>query len=352
MALPLENLYYLLAYAGSIDSPEPLAHRATERSDAPFDWLAQLLAQEVERLARRPLAREYAPHQAIRTNVAGRLHLLDSELRGLRVRGKLLCTSDEFTTDTPLHRVIASTIARLTVCPELVSKRRLQLRHTLRHFAGVDASPLGIGELHRLRLDGSTRRYRFAVDLCKLLIGALVPSRAAGTFAFPDYFASDQAFGRLFEAFLRGFYKRELGGHRSGRRRYAWDSVPHHPNLPALETDVTIEGPAGLLHLEAKSYGVTRVRGRFGERERVRSEHLAQLAAYLSNTPQNGKPVDGLLLYAVASRPAEPIVFNWRGAQVRVIEVNLDAPWSLLRDDLLRIVRETRALGELAEASV
>jgi 5-methylcytosine-specific restriction enzyme subunit McrC len=337
MALPLENLYYLLAYAGLHGAPLPLERRATLRADTPFDWLADLLAQEVDRLARRPLAREYAPHREVRAHVGGTIHLLESELRGLRVRGKLLCTSDTFTRDTPLHRAIAATLTRLLACRELTAERHAQLRHALRHLDGVDAAPAGVAGLSRVRLDASTRRYRFAVDLCKLLAGALLPSREAGTFAFPDYFASDQAFGHLFEAFLRGFYKRELAALRPARRRYRWDAAPHHPNLPALETDVTLEGPERIVHLEAKAYGVARARGRFGDRDKVRSAHLAQLAAYLSNTPPGDKPVHGLLVYAVASRPADVIDFTWRRARMRVVEVNLDAPWPQLREELLAL---------------
>ena len=71
--------------------------------------------------------------------------------------------------------------------------------------------------------------------------------------------------------------------------------------------------------------------------EKLRSEHLYQLHAYLSNLPDQESRCEGMLLYPEFDRPLAAVFTN-NGRTMSIRTINLHQPWAAIHDDLLKLV--------------
>jgi 5-methylcytosine-specific restriction enzyme subunit McrC len=108
-------------------------------------------------------------------------------------------------------------------------------------------------------------------------------------------------------------------------------------HLPDMRTDITLRAQGRHIVIEAKctahthqsSYGTTK----------LRSDHLYQLLAYLTNLRARGIDPVGLLLYAQAGHDMR-YDYELQGIPVRVRSLDLEQPWRTVRSDLLALIGE------------
>jgi len=119
------------------------------------------------------------------------------------------------------------------------------------------------------------------------------------------------------------------------RKRIRWQKA----FLPAMYTDVVLRGANRCVILDAKYYRES-FQSRFG-RDKIRSEHLYQILSYLQNfgTPA-GATMEGMLLYPTVHQDFD-LQYVILGFPVRVCSIDLDQPWTAIRDRLLAIVGPT-----------
>src|SRR5690606_25020795 len=98
--------------------------------------------------------------------------------------------------------------------------------------------------------------------------------------------------------------------------------------------------PGRIIVIDAKYYREALSR-RF-DREKVRSAHLYQVFTYLENLkPIVRDQLEGMLIYPVVERPFS---YHYRlvGQRIRVVGIDLDQPWQMIRSDLLNIVSDAQ----------
>jgi 5-methylcytosine-specific restriction enzyme subunit McrC len=342
MRIPILNLYYLLCYAWDMLEEGQVIDAAAEPFRSLPDLFARVLRTGVTNLLRRGLDRGYLPEAEAVRSPRGKLDLATTTKRTLRLRSLVQCDFDDFRPDVLHNRIIKSTLTTLARNDELDRSLRsdvISLCHRLHEVTPIDLSPAAFDRtvVHR-----HNRYYGFLIEVCRLLYHSMLVDPVSGRTAFRDFLSDERAMARLFERFVRSFYRREQSDYACASERLPWAEVEGDPEalslLPEMRTDVTLRSEHRTVVIDTKYYAscLQTYRGA----ESVRSDHLYQLFAYLKNTTPNGSivvPPDGILLYPVVGRPLD-LKYRLHGHWVRVATVDLGTRWQDIRERLLGLI--------------
>ena len=341
--IPLPTLYYFLCYAWN-RLPEPAVLLASEATpfERPLGLLAQVLLHGTRRLLRNGLPRTFQPQEAELASLRGRIELAPSLGRGLLGQGRAVCTFDELSTDAPLHRLLAHTLAALAHAADVPAPLRRELRQMRQRLpVAPDASSPTAATFRELRRQRPDSAAQFLAHVCELVWQVALPEPAAdGRRRFTDFRRDEGLMARIFEQFVRNFYRREQRHFRVYAETIAWQAQAAAPAdlalLPTMLTDTTLEAPDRKIILDTKYYAAA-LRPRY-DRQRLIAPHLYQLYAYLQNQPPTpGQALEGVLLYP-ANAQAVDLRYTLGGHPVRVVTLNLHQPWPGIAADLLRLV--------------
>ncbi|UOR04536.1 hypothetical protein MUN82_16505 [Hymenobacter aerilatus] len=330
--IPIHNLYYLLCYAWH-RLPDPAEAQAVEAQEfhRPLALLTHLLLHATRRQLRRGLAVGYTEQEAELTELRGRVQLAPTLARDLLRRGRAMCTYDELSANTPLNQLLAGTLAQLSRTRTLPTAMRQQVRQVLGRFpeAVRPTSPTGhtLSLLRRQRWPGPQA---FLLHLCDLLHQCALPvPDEKGRHRFRDFRRDEVLMARLFEQFVRNFYRLEQRRYRVRSETIAWQAAAEQPEhldlLPAMITDTSLEAADRKIILDTKYYA-TALRTRHN-RQRLIAPHLYQLYAYLQNQPAAlGQQLEGILLYPAAMQEVD-VRYTLGGHPVRLVTIDLAQPW-------------------------
>ncbi|WP_375416868.1 hypothetical protein [uncultured Hymenobacter sp.] len=344
--IPLATLYYLLCYAWN-RLPVPALLQAAEATpfERPLALLAQVLAHGLRRYLRGGPPVAYAAQEAELTELRGRVRLAPTLSQGLLPRGRAVCAFDELTAATPLNLLLAATVAALLAAPAaaLPLPLRRELRGLRARLPAVPApaappTPATFAELRRQRLGGEAQLLLHVSEL--IWRHALPAPAAAGRVRFPDFRRDEALMARIFEQFVRNFFRLEQRQFRVYAETISWQATaPEAASLallPAMLTDTTLESPTRKIILDTKYYAAA-LRPRY-DQQRLISPHLYQLYAYLQNQrPTPGQTLEGILLYPAATAALD-VRYTLGGHPVRVLTLDLHQPWPAIAADLLRLV--------------
>jgi 5-methylcytosine-specific restriction enzyme subunit McrC len=341
--IPIHSLYYLLCYAWNRlpEKAELLAVEATP-FHRPQELLAHVLLTGTRRLLRQGLPTAYAERTAELTELRGRLLLAPTLARHLLPQGRAVCAYDELGPDTPFTQLLLGTLQQLTRSRTLSAELRHKLRLAVRRFpATVAPLPLSAASLravHRLRPTGLPA---FLLNVCELLYRSSLPSpEAAGRPRFRDFRRDEPLMARLFEQFVRNFYRLEQRRFRVSSETIAWQAEAETAEalalLPAMITDTSLESPERKIILDTKYYAAA-LKPRYDQQKLI-SPHLYQLYAYLQNQPTlPGQQLEGILLYPAAAQTLD-VRYTLGGYPVRVVTIDLAQPWEGIAADLLGLL--------------
>ena len=341
--IPLATLYYLLCYAWQ-RLPEPAVLRATEATPfhRPLELLTQLLLHATRQLLRTGLPLSFSSQELVTSELRGRIELAPTLAQALLPQGRAVCRYDELSPNSPLHQVLAGTLAALASHPGLPLALRREVSHVRRRLPAT-VQPLAPTAatwpaLRRRRLASGEA---FLLHICELLYQTALPVPAAGGRGrFTDFRRDERLMARLFEQAVRNFYRREQRQYRVFAETIAWQAeAPQSASLallPTMLTDTTLESPSRKIILDTKYYAAA-LRPRY-DQQRLISPHLYQLYAYLQNLrPAPGQALEGILLYPAATAAVD-VRYSLGGHPVRIVTLDLHQPWPGIAADLLALV--------------
>ena len=125
--IPVRNIWLLMLYASHLfrDLPASRRYAVEENPDDIPNLVAEILARAVERRLRRNLSADFQRRQADLNRVRGRIDLLRTERCQLLEKGKIACSFDELTTNTPLNQFVKAALKEL---PKSLKDRNLVRR--------------------------------------------------------------------------------------------------------------------------------------------------------------------------------------------------------------------------------
>jgi 5-methylcytosine-specific restriction enzyme subunit McrC len=329
-AVPVANLFYLLCYARNRLDARDLIDVASLEGAQPVELLAEMLVAGVRRLRLRGLPRRYRTRTVDTRAPRGRIELTPSITRALLPRGRVQCTVDELSADIAVNRVLKAAMRVLAGRPGVSRPRRRALRSLVVALGQVSDAPLDAAALRAARAATPAGLLDLMLTVCELVhLGGLPTPGGAGT-PFLDLGASPQVFGRLFEDFVAGWLRHEQTRFGARKAQVPWDlddeASGSRALLPTMEADVLLTAADRRVVVECKAYARSLDRA-YGV-SKVRTSHLYQLLAYVSQLGRDGgPPVSGLLLYARAEADLD---LQWwlAGHEIRVRTLDLGRPWT------------------------
>lgn len=341
--IPIQNLYYLLCYAWN-RLPERAELLATEAAafHRPLELLTRVLLTATRRQLRQGLPVAYTERTEELPELRGRVQLAPTLGRDLLRRGRVVCQFDELGPDTLLARLLLGTLQQLSRTRSLPAGLRHEVRVVTRHFpAAVTAAAPTAALLRAVRRLRPAGQLGFLLSICELIHQSALPSPdAAGATRFRDFRRDEALMARIFEQFVRNFYRLEQRRFRVLSETIQWQAQADAPDtlglLPTMITDTSLESPERKIILDTKYYAAA-LRPRYNQQKLI-SPHLYQLYAYLQN--QSGAPgqqLEGILLYPAAAQALD-VRYSLGGHPVRIVTLDLNQPWPQIADSLLRLI--------------
>lgn len=339
--ISIQNLYYLLCYAwDKLEEGEVVNVGALESTHL-CDLFAKVLIEGVHHLIRRGFDRGYLALIEETTSLRGKIAFGPSLKRNTFQQGRAVCEFDELQYDVLHNRILKTTIEKLVRVKELDRELKGGLQDLLRWMSDITPIPLTAQVFKRVQLHRNNRFYAFLLDVCGFVFHHHLVDETSGTARFRDSLRDERAMRRVFEVFVRNFFKREQTVFTVNAKKVKWlvgqaDEAALQL-LPEMMTDVTLESSARNIVVECKYYRKT-LQEKNGVKK-FHSTHLYQLLAYLRNLESvaGWERCEGILLYPLVNERLN-LSFELENHPVRVVTLDLNQDWQGIRQDLLRMV--------------
>ena len=339
--IPIQNLYYLLAYAWDhFRTGEEVDVDQTKCPDA-HNLLAMLLGVGIRRLATRGMDKDYHLFSKTTPRLRGRVDILASYRRMTHVSGRMICEFDELTANTLPNQILKATCQRLDSAASQLSKsNRAEMRHALTLLGDIESVYIDSRIFRRFQLHRNNRHYRLLMHVCQLLHELYLPTQESGSRRFRSFLEEEAIMHQVFESFIRQFAIRHCPDAKVSAMRIKWEGEwgdEVDKVLPSMLTDVTLARPFKKTILDCKFYKdalATR-----HNRHRLHSAHLYQLTAYLNNKSREDgwKAVEGVLLYPAVNHHLD-LDFTLLDHAVGIKSIDLDQTWAKIHERLLTVL--------------
>ncbi|KAA9022937.1 5-methylcytosine-specific restriction endonuclease system specificity protein McrC [Niallia endozanthoxylica] len=337
--IPVKNIYYMLCYAWGHLTEKDMTSVAQEDEKDIHHLLTRILVVKIRSLIKRGFYREYRANQEEMSLLRGKVLFSQSVHSFSFKRGKMQCEYEELNLNILHNQIIKTTLHSLLRVQNLDQRLLNEVQQLHHYFAGIDIIPLYSKVFSNITLHRSNQHYRFVLDICQFLYESLLIHEDGDERSFSDFERDAKRMPRLFEEFVRNFYKAELPDYRVKRDRFHWDAVGDNLNyLPSMETDISLENQSEKWIIDTKFYQDT-VKGHWGS-EKLISGNLYQLYSYLSNYKDKSFPkkeLKGMLLYPLVGHSLD-LSYEIKGYPIKVCTVDLNQNWQQIHHRLLEII--------------
>ncbi len=356
--IPIQNIYYILCYAWGMGDMRGKVSAGAERCDSIVNLLVHVLLNATDDLLKRGMVHDYIVYGNEIDGVKGKIEIAETIKQGRYRQGKMFCRYDELSPDVLINQIIASTLMDATKIMGLSESNRVRIAKALHRMPRTSHIPITNHVFNFVRLHRNNRHYQLALNVCKLLHQSVLPNAAlVGRMDFHDFMDDERLMNRIFEKFLMNFYKQECKQEfpdvsRSHIRfqltpygmTFAKSTDEAYALLPVMETDVTLYNPKTTrkIILDAKYYKETLV-SRYGERAKLRRDHLSQILSYVMNQEDDTQPytkeTKGILVYPTVDTEVDvSYVYKNTCHIIRICTINLNQDWRMIERRLKEII--------------
>jgi 5-methylcytosine-specific restriction enzyme subunit McrC len=351
MAIPVANIYYLLCYAWDEFAPQLMNSLKAEHFPDALHLFSRMLVLGIARLQRRGLETGYVGTEEPTSVVRGRIVIG----RTLQIRAqqpqRLVCVFDEMSSDILSNQILKATLRAIIGVQELDANLRAEIRRTYQSLTRVTDIDLCARIFHEVRLHQNNRLYSFLINICRFFFESLQACEQSGQYRFRGVERDEKRMRRVFEKFVRNFFRRRQHVFVVAKERMQWEGVAADGSdlalLPLMETDVTLRSEDRTIVIECK-YTESLYQSRFFA-EKFRAAHLYQLSSYLRNLEARTQAdcrAEGILLYPTAGIVANQW-YRLHGHSVRIKTIDLAQPWGAIEEEMLAIVTNPSNCSDL-----
>jgi 5-methylcytosine-specific restriction enzyme subunit McrC len=343
-SIPIQNIYYLLCYAwNKLDEKDRVSVSIDDKTQL-LDLFAKVLISASKVLLKRGIDSSYREYDEAIPGIKGKLNLTSTLKANLLRKQRTICTFDEFSFNVLLNQILVTTLYRLSKTKGLDRELTAEIIALRRMFPNIDMIELQSSLFRKIRLNRDNRFYGFIMHICELIYDNTLPSEKQGSLLFSDFTRDERKMNRLFEAFIRNFYKLEQKRFSSvGSEIIEWkfhcDAQPAVEYLPQMRTDITLQNDTEKIIIDAKYYTETMTIN--FDTEKIRSTNLYQLFSYLLNQEDEAdlrtKTATGILLYPTIETDYD-LRFQYKQHEIQIRTVNLNSNWRELSRRLKEIV--------------
>ena len=339
--IPVQNIYYMLAYAFQVLNENGYKNIETEQFDNVGELCAAILSKGVSLQLKRGLGKEYVSETEPLSSLRGKIDIAESIKTQSMLRKQLVCTYDDFTVNSYMNRIIKSTM-ELLIRSDITKARKKELRKLLVFFGEVE--PLNVYDINwQLQYNRNNQSYRMLISVCYLVVKGLLQSNTSGGTKLMD-FLDEQRMCRLYERFILEYYRKEHPEIRASASQIPWKLDDDFSfMLPVMQTDIMLSKGNTTLIIDAKYYGHT-TQEQYGVHT-LHSGNLYQIFTYVKNKDaeygEQPRNVSGMLLYAQTDESVQPNnVYRMGGNKISVRTLNLNCSFKEIASQLDEIVTE------------
>lgn len=341
--IPIKNIYYMLAYAFKVLNKQGYKSVETESFDNVAELCAAILYRGVSSQIKQGLSRDYLIQTDELSALKGKIDYSESIKKNSLIRGKMVCSYDEFSVNSYLNRIIKTTILFL-LKSDISTIRKKELRKIIIFFDGVDE--LDINQINwNIRFTRSNQTYQMLIAICNLVLKGLLQTQSDGSTKLMD-FLDEQHMHRLYEKFILEFYRKERKDLTANAMQIPWIlDDDYNDMLPVMQTDITLTKDNKTFIIDAKYYGKT-VQSQYNSHT-LHSANLYQIFTYVKNRAEQTKndngEVSGMLLYARTDENVVPInnVYSMSGNKIIVHSLDLNRDFDEIKRELNELADNT-----------
>jgi 5-methylcytosine-specific restriction enzyme subunit McrC len=340
--IPIRNLYYLFCYAWNrFEEAQAISTGAEDSPDLP-SLLARVLAEGTRSLLKRGLDRNYLPHEEELSTIRGHIELGSTLRLQARNMRRVTCTYDELSHDLLHNQLLKASLKRLANANRMDPLLARELHRLWTRMPDVSDIRLSAAAFARVHLNRNNARYDLLLKICELAFACMIPDNTGSGYAFQNVLRDERKMARVFEDFVRNFYRASQRIFRVKPYQLEWQAVPLATNgmgrLPAMRTDIYLENVDRRIIIDTKYYADA-LQQHHGSPS-FRSNNLYQLFAYLRNdaVAEPDLPIaEGVLLYPQVQHTLDAS-YVVHGHQVRLATVNLAASWPEIETRLAELL--------------
>ncbi len=307
--IPLRNIWLLFLYAADLVRFKDQLKVAPESAKDLPELVARLLVHVVELRLRRNLSKGYRPNHAVLPRIRGRINILQTVTGQLLERGRIACSFEEHTMQTPRNRLVRAALDHLAFCVE-----DTEVVHACKSLSNAFGR-LGVGQKMPSRTEMAADQIGrnetsdlLMVNLARMVFEALIPSEQEGMTNAYKADTSPHLVRRLFEKAVGNalrMYLEPQGWQVCAGRRLSWPIASASgnilPYLPSMQTDVELTHHAHKRKVVIDTK-FTHIFASSQYRDEVlKSGYLYQLYTYLRTqeelVPEKGWSSEGMLLH-------------------------------------------------------
>jgi 5-methylcytosine-specific restriction enzyme subunit McrC len=343
MQIPIQNIYFLLCYAWNKLEESDVVNVAAIDTTELVDLFAKILTNYTAKLLKQGLDRNYIENEHIVSGIKGKLNLTASIKRNILSMSRTVCTYDEFDYDILHNQILKTTMSKLLRTKNLDKQLKDDLHKVFIKLPPISEIQIRAAHFKQIRLHRNNYHYDFILKVCQIVNDNLFIDESSGTYKFKDFLREERMMAKLFESFVKNFYKIELHSFIVSGEVINWafisENIADLEMLPQMETDISLLSENRKIIIDTKYY--KEAFNKRYEKDKIKSENLYQLFSYLKNQEsdtQVTKTCDGILLYPAIDNDFD-YEYQHQEHKIRIRSLNLNQDWQLIRSDLLELVK-------------
>ena len=275
------------------------------------------------------------------STLQGKLNISESIKTQTLLKKQMICTYDEFSTNTQFNQIIKSTML-LLLKANITNTRKKSLRNLLLFFSDVNEIDLRFVNWNQ-HYNRSNQSYQMLIGICYLIYNGLLQTQNDGATKIMDFF-DEQRMCRLYEKFLLEYYRKEHPELSANASQIAWQlDDSENQLLPKMQTDIMLSQGNNILIIDAKYYS-RMTQQQYGTNT-LHSNNLYQIFTYVKNKDfelrELEHTVSGMILYAQTDEDVIPNnTYQMSGNQISVRALNLNQDFSEIAEDLDSIIEK------------
>jgi 5-methylcytosine-specific restriction enzyme subunit McrC len=341
MNIPIQNIYYLLCYAwDKLEEAEPVSVDSDTEHQL-LNLFAKVLSERLKWLLKKGLDRNYVAIEEEIFGIKGKLDFSKTIKNNSLRKHHTVCEFDDFQFDIISNKIIKNTLEKLLKTENIDVSIAEDVFIVFHKLPNISDYQFRLSDFDKVRIHRNNYHYDFVLKICRIIQENLLINEKSGKYRFYDFLRDEKAMARLFEAFVRNFYKNETK-FQVESKQINWQFTKLSENteqfLPKMKTDITIKASDWKLIIDTKYY-----KDAFKlsyDKPKFDSGNLYQLFAYLINQEDGTaytKSCQGMLLYP--STKDYPDAEMWyQDHKIRISFINLNQDWQNISHDLLKIL--------------
>lgn len=335
--VPIKNIYYMLVYAWNHPHEKDFISVFEEDEKDLLNLLSKILLMKVKALIKKGFYKEYVEKQEESGIIRGKVLFKESLQNFSYKRGKLHILEEDMSHNILHNQLIKSTLHYLIGQEDLKKEYREEMNRLLAYFQEVTLVKVNLRLFNEANLHRNNQHYQFLLNICRFIWENVLLHEGKSEKQFQEFSREHQQMARLFESFVKNFYRKEIPDSRAKSESFYWPAEGEDLNfLPNMKTDISLEFSNQKTIIDTKFYKDT-----FGvhwEKKTVHSGHLYQLFSYLKNDEYySGKKANGILLYPKVNQTVN-FEYQIHGFEIKICTLDLTQHWSKIHNRLLEIV--------------